>query len=284
MNQSVTTFVDWEHPLKVVRLRLHNQWNRVRRVTVTYALDWVLGHDRSGHERLIVPEHDFSSGALLARNAYDPVHGERVAFLVSNLSPHGITCDGREFLGPNGCWTQPPGLWAIGLSGFVGPSDRPAGVYQVHVNIDPGETQELHFAVGLGADRAQALDLARTARDADWIDSRWEVLLGQWDDLLGRCQIKTPDPALNLLINRWLPYQAVVSRLWARNGFYQSAGGYGFRDQLQDALGLLLIAPDMLRDQIRRAAAVQFEEGDVLHWWHREPLRGVRTRCSDDLL
>ncbi len=284
LEQRVTVFVDPVHPLKIIRVRLTNRWQRVRRLTASYAAEWVLGNDRGNHSRLLLPFRDGTSRAIMVRNAFDRTHCSRVAFLASNLDPHGFTCDGHEFLGADRNWDQPPGLWAVGLSDYVGASDCPLAAYQVHVSLEPDETLEFHFVLGAEEDRDTAVDLAQTARDGDWVARRWSALTEHWDQLLGACQVRTPMAGLDAMVNRWLPYQVITARLWARTGYYQSAGGYGFRDQLQDALALLPLAPAMVREQILRAAAVQFEEGDVPHWWHEEPLRGVRTRCSDDLL
>ena len=111
-----------------------------------------------------------------------------------------------------------------------------------------------------------------------------EKVKEKWNDILGTLNIKTPSKELDFMVNGWLPYQTINSRLWGKTGYYQSGGAYGFRDQLQDCMGMKYIDKKFLKNQIVINAGHQFLEGDVLHWWHDETKKGIRTRISDDLL
>jgi cellobiose phosphorylase len=155
---------------------------------------------------------------------------------------------------------------------------------QVHLDLLPGGSEVIYFVLGQGSDKEHALALAKKYHDSASVGAALERTHVFWNHLLDAIQVHTPEPATDLILNRWTLYQALSCRIWGRTGFYQSSGAFGFRDQLQDVLALLPIDPTITRGQIINAAQHQFEEGDVLHWWHPPSGRGVRTRISDDLL
>lgn len=284
LRQLVRFFAPQDAPLKVIRLRLENVWNRPRRVTATYYAEWVLGATRDEMQPYIVPEYDADTHALIARNPYNAEFGERVAFLAGGQEPHSLTADRAEFLGRMGSLRAPEALERMGLASSVEAGFDPCGALQLHIDLAAGEAKEVFFLLGEGADRKEALALIRQHQKPERVETAWQRLRQFWEDLLGAVTVKTPDPAMNLLLNGWLLYQALSCRVWGRSALYQSSGAFGFRDQLQDVMALAHVAPDVLRDHILRAARHQFEAGDVLHWWHPPSGRGVRTRCSDDLL
>jgi len=284
LKQRLCLFAVPKAPVKVIQLRLENVWDRVRRVTATFYAEWVLGISRDVAQQYVVSEYDAESGALLARSAYSEDFGERVAFLAANKEPHGLTADRAEFLGRHGSLRRPAALERIGLSGTVRTGLDSCAALQVHVDLQPGEAQEVVFLLGQGVDRKEALELVGRYRDPDEVARAWDGVRVLWDDLLGTVAVETPDPAMNVLLNRWLLYQALSCRIWARSAFYQSSGAFGFRDQLQDVMALVHAAPQLAREHILRAARHQFEAGDVLHWWHPPSGVGVRTRITDDLL
>ncbi len=276
--------VDADHPVQICRLELFNHCDWTRRLTVTRFVEWVLGNRRDETAQHVDCNLSATRQVLLARNRFDRFAGDRHAFLVSNLPMHGFTTDRSEFLGTGGNVHQPAALGRIGLSGRIEPGTDPCAALQVHLDIAPQGSASVVFVLGHAESREQALDLAAEFAGIEAAEASFQRLGSEWDDLLGNVQVSTPEPSVDLLLNRWLPYQAISARLHGRTGFYQSSGGFGFRDQLQDAMALVWLRPAITREQILRAASRQFVEGDVLHWWHERPLRGVRTRCSDDLL
>lgn len=283
LRQRLRLFVPPDSPVKIIQLRLENPTLRPRRITATFYAEWVLGSTRAAAQ-FIIPEFDDASQALLARNPWQPDFGKRVAFAAASKRLHGLTADRSEFLGRLGSLARPAALGRIGLSGSVEAGLDPCAALQLHIDLPPGGSEEIWFLLGQAESRADAVALTRRFQDADQVQRAWLAVGDFWTDLLGSVQVHTPDPAMDLLLNRWLLYQSLACRIWGRSAFYQSSGAFGFRDQLQDVMALVHAAPELARTQILAAAGQQFEAGDVLHWWHPPSDRGVRTRCSDDLL
>lgn len=284
LEQSLRLFAAPDAPVKVVQLRLQNTQARTRRITATFYAEWVLGTTRESTQQYVVTEYEGDHQALLARNAYNRDFGERVAFLAANKRLHGLTADRTEFLGRLGRLSHPAALDRIGLASAVTPGLDPCAALQLHIDLRPGEAEEVTFLLGQAANRDEALRLLEQYQDAGQVDLAWKRLNEFWDGVLDSVQVQTPDPGMDLLINRWLLYQTLSCRLWGRSAFYQSSGAFGFRDQLQDVMALVHSVPHLAREHILRAAQHQFDAGDVLHWWHPPSGRGVRTRSSDDLL
>ncbi|EEY29118.1 glycosyltransferase [Brucella suis bv. 5 str. 513] len=169
------------------------------------------------------------------------------------------------------------------LSGTVEAGRDPCAALALDIEVGPGEAREIVFLLGNTADQKQAKALIADMRTASF-EEKLVAARHQWESFFNRVQVKTPDPAFDLMVNGWLPYQAVACRIWARAAFYQASGAFGFRDQLQDTLSLLLVDPSLAREQILNAASRQFREGDVQHWWLPATGAGVRTLISDDVV
>ena len=275
--------VDANAPVKFFSLKLRNQSGRPRKLSVTGYIEWVLGDLREKNAMHVVTELD-ASGALLARNAYSTEFADAIAFFDVDNPRRTLSGDRTEFVGRNGSLRSPAAMRRRTLSGRVGASIDPCGAIQIPFELAEGETRDFIFRLGVGRDRNDASALiARFRRNGSARDSFDEVQ-ALWRDKLGALSVQTPDASINFLVNGWLLYQVTSCRLWGRSGFYQSGGAFGFRDQLQDAMSLVLSDPGALRKQILASAARQFVEGDVQHWWHPPAGRGVRTQCSDDYL
>ncbi|NLG85025.1 MAG: DUF3131 domain-containing protein, partial [Firmicutes bacterium] len=275
---------DPAEPVLLQRLSLRNRGERPRRLGVFVYLDWVLGTWREETQMHVVTRWDAESGTLLARNAYHAESGEKIAF--ASLVPMAVsyTADRMEFIGRNRSLARPAALERVGLAKRTGAGLDPCAAEMVGVELEPGASTEVYFLLGEAEELNEYRRLVHTYRDPYRIEEAFIRTRTWWEKVLTAVQVETPDRAVDYLLNRWLLYQTLSCRLWARSSFYQSGGAIGFRDQLQDALALLYTEPRLAREQILLAAGRQFLEGDVQHWWHPESGAGTRTRCADDLV
>ena len=277
-------FVPPEDPVKISRLTIENRSGKARRLSVTAYVEWVLGASRSANAPSIVTEIDPATGALLARNAWNADFAGRVAFADLRGRQTAWTADRAEVIGRYGTLDHPAMLErGTAPSGRVGAGLDPCAALQVVIELAPGGRDEIVFLLGQGDTLEAARALVVRHRAADVALTLKDVTT-QWDDTLGAIQVKTPDRSMDLMLNRWLLYQTLACRVWARSAFYQAGGAYGFRDQLQDVMALVVARREVAREHLLRAAARQFVEGDVQHWWHPPSGKGVRTRISDDSL
>ena len=277
-------YVAMDAPVKFSMLKLRNVSGRPRRVSVTGYWEWVLGDLREKNLLHVQSEVDLKTGVLLAQNPYNTEFPGRIAFLDVNDSARTLTGDRKEFIGRNGTLRQPAAMKAARLSGTVGAGLDPCGAVQLAFDLADGQERETTFRLGVGRGPADVQALVQRFRVAGAGRAALEGVWAHWNRVLGAVNVDTPDPAVNVLANGWLLYQTLSCRVWGRTGFYQSGGAYGFRDQLQDVMALVHAEPALTREHLLRAAAHQFREGDVQHWWHPPADRGVRTHFSDDFL
>jgi len=295
----LTILVPPDEPLEIWRIEIENRGRRARRFDLFSYLEWNLGPSpdshREFHRLFIETEYVAGDHALLATKRLNTIAeggvGEpwnvewpHVAFHASNVRPRAVESDKERFLGRNGSLEKPAAIAGGRLSGTTGKWQDGIGALQIPIALPARGRREVVLTLGVGADRREALRLARRYRSRASVERAWQRTRAFWDRLLAPLEIETPDPGFDLLMNHWLKYQAISSRLWGRTGYYQAGGAFGFRDQLQDCQVFLPLAPEHARRQILLHAAHQFEDGTTWHWWHPLTEEGMKKPLNDDLL
>jgi cyclic beta-1,2-glucan synthetase len=284
VSQRLSMFCPSDKEVKVCQLILKNESNNARKLSIFYYIELVLGSQRAKTAHHITTEQGKTQNVFLARNSYNEEYGKRITYVASSEPVLSFTCDRRSFLGTKGDYQNPSGINEKKLDQQNGAGLDPCFALQVVIELAPNEEKEINFLLGQASSEATIYPIIENIFDKDGISNEFKQVNKFWDNILTSIQVKTPFPEFDILMNRWLLYQNLSCRIWARTAFYQSGGAFGFRDQLQDVTALLHSAPEVARQHILLAASCQFKEGDVLHWWHPPSKKGVRTHFSDDLL
>ena len=277
-------YVATDAAIKFSVLKLRNESGRSRKLSVTGFVELVLGDLRPKSGIHILTKVDPGSAALFARNPYNSEFTDRIVFFQTDSTTRSFTGDRNEFIGRNGSLRNPAAMTRSNLSGRTGTALDPCAAIQVLCELTDNQEEEIIFKFGAGSNEDDAISMLHRFRGSTAARNVLEFVWNYWKKTLGAVQVETPDNSLNILANGWLLYQTLACRIWARSGYYQSGGAFGFRDQLQDVMSIIHIEPKLTREHLLLCASRQFREGDVQHWWHPPSGRGVRTRCSDDYL
>ena len=281
----VTMFVPMDHNVKLCKIKIKNNSNIARELSVTYYAELVMGVVREHTSQHIVTYLNEEKKYIYATNSYNQHFGKLKAFLkLFGGEQVSFTGNRSEFLGRGGSVERPEALRRVGLSNNVGAGIDPCLAVTTKINIEPNMEIELVAMLGEDENLDNISSITSEFEDFAMVDIQLKAVKDYWNKLLHTLQVKTPDKSMDLMLNGWLMYQTVACRIWARTAFYQSGGAYGFRDQLQDVMPLSFLDPSMTKKQILYSASRQFVEGDVQHWWHPVVDSGIRTRFSDDLL
>lgn len=283
LGQSLTMFAAVESPVKICLISLANHTGRKRSLSITYYIRPVLGVDDNLTSPYIVTRQD-GDGLLFIENKFSMEFKGRVAFLCTNIKERSATGDRISFFGPGGNPAEPGALVNGTLPGITGAGLDPCAAMSAKISLEPEEELTLTFLLGSAISTQEALELAARFADPGVAMNELDRVKEYWKEKLEAIQINTPDDSLDIMLNGWLMYQTIACRLWARSGYYQAGGAFGFRDQLQDSMAVVNTWPELTRSQILLHASRQYKEGDVQHWWHAETGKGIRTRYSDDLL
>jgi len=298
MDKAETTYELW-------RVRLHNRSDKVRKLTVCSHFMWCLGSapdsKREFHRLFIETAWDEKRKVLTAtKNLWEVpepryghwntpwphiayhaawVPGEKTAGKTQACANHTM------FTGRHGDWKSP--AWLSNTertTGGFGRHSDAVGAIAKSVELAPDQSIDVMFILGAVDSHEQIDSVLSKLHGQDVMDNMLQQVEQNWKNHLDAVLVDSPDDAFNLLNNKWLAYQAISARLWARAGYWQQSGAFGFRDQLQDSQVWLPHAPENCLKQMRLHARHQFADGTVYHWWHPLSEVGLETKMTDDLL
>ena len=281
--QDLKMFVPKEDSIKVQILHLENKLAKRKEIKLIYCVKPVLDEDEIRANGYIDLKYNSNINVLTLQNQTKEENNRTIMYISCSEKISSYTGNKASFIG-NGTIKNPEGIRKIELDKENSLGKDEMVVIEARINLEALESKDIVITLGADTNLLELQDTAYKYTNPNNAISELEATKKYWSGLLGNLKVDTPIESMNILLNGWLLYQTLCSRMFARSGYYQSGGAYGFRDQLQDCVGLKYISPEILRKQIIKHSEHQFIEGDVEHWWHEETSRGIRTRFSDDLL
>ena len=283
IEQELEVFVPKEDSCKIGILTLRNKAPNRKKLKLYYYIKPVIGEDEIKTTNYIDLNYDKNNNIICAKNLYREELEKTIIYVSSSKEIKSYTGDKNFFFG-NGDISNPQAIKKVSLNNENSLGKKACIAYEIEIELESFSNKEISLILGASEDIMDCKNIAYKYQKIQNCKQALNEVKSYWKDLLERVQVYTPIESINIMLNGWIPYQIISSRLYAKTGYYQSGGAYGFRDQLQDTLGLKYIDTDFLKNQIIKHSKHQFIEGDVEHWWHEETKRGIRTRFSDDLL
>ncbi len=294
----LTLFVPLNDQIEVWNFQIQNDTDENLDLSVYSYFEWCLGssadHHREFHKTFIETDFDESINAMIAtkrlweipisNRGHWNIEYPYFGFIGSNKKITDYDGDKESFIGQYGTLDKPAGIYSPNLSRKLGKWNDSIGTVKVDLNISEHSKDDISFFIGLKKNKSHIKQSVLYYSNEDNLRNAFEDVKKFWQKMFSTLEIDTPDEAMNFMVNKWLRYQAIAGRLWARTAYYQQSGAYGFRDQLQDSLVYLPINPKLTEKQIRLHARHQFQDGTVLHWWHPISETGLPTMMTDDLL
>ena len=283
IEQELEVFVPKEDSCKVSILKLKNTTFNKKKLKLYYYIKPVIGEDEIKSDGYVEIGFDKNNNIVYGKNLYRNELENTNVYISCSEKISSFTGDKNFFLGEGGI-SNPQALKKVRLNNENSIGKKACMAYEVEIELESYENKEISIILGAEESLIDCKNVAYKYSKIQNCKQELGVIKSFWKELLSRVQVYTPLESTNIILNGWIPYQTIASRLLGRSGYYQSGGAFGFRDQLQDTLGLKYLDPDIVKTQIIRHSKHQFIEGDVEHWWHEETARGIRTRFSDDLL
>ena len=283
IEQELEVFVPKEDSIKVQILKLKNTTQAKKRLKLIYYTKPVLGEDGVKSNGYINLDYDKNNNIILAKNMYLSELLQSIAYVSCSEKIKSYTGNKNFFFGKGGI-QNPDGIKKVSLNNENSLGQNTCICYEIEIEVESFSEKEISILLGAEDNIIDCKNMSYKYSKIPNCKQELNDVKSYWKELLGRIQVYTPLESVNIILNGWLAYQTIESRLLGRTGFYQSGGAYGFRDQLQDTFGLKYLDPDLLKNQIIKHSKHQFLGGDVEHWWHEETKKGIRTKFSDDLL